>query len=123
MDLEKAKKILLPAARQHQHNDCSGLIPAYDYDKTNEIVSSQLEPLVMQKIAGNHSKLKQEGWEEWIEMNDLTGITENQKQMIKTAYDYGWYNAYGLQSEDKRHSEIMGMLKRLQEKTDSNFSA
>jgi len=47
MDLEKAKKILLPAARQHQHNDCSGLIPAYDYEETNKIVSNLLEPLVM----------------------------------------------------------------------------
>jgi len=76
-----------------------------------------VEAKVIQKIEDDHKKLKQDGWEEWVEMNNLTVITETQKQMIKTAYDYGWYNAYGLESEDKRHAEMMEALKNLQDLT------
>ena len=43
MSIEKAIKILLPAVRQHQHNDCSGLIRAYDYDTVNEKVAKIIE--------------------------------------------------------------------------------
>lgn len=31
-----AKDYLISAARQHQHNDCSGLIPAYEYSAGSE---------------------------------------------------------------------------------------
>lgn len=35
----KTPEILLPALRQYQHNDCSGLIAGFDYDKTAKIVA------------------------------------------------------------------------------------
>ena len=60
-----------------------------------------------------HDKLKEDGWKEWLDMNDLTGITENQKQMIRTAYDYGWYNAYGLESDERRHKEMIEAIEKL----------
>ena len=59
----------------------------------------------------SHTKLKEDGWEEWKEMNDLDGILPHQLEMIRSAYDYGWYNAYGLESDDARHKEMMKMLK------------
>lgn len=40
---KKAKQLLLPACRQHMHNDGSGLIPAYDYEETIKIVENLLE--------------------------------------------------------------------------------
>ena len=43
MSIKKAKEILMPASRQHQHNDCSGLIMAYDYEATLYIVAGILE--------------------------------------------------------------------------------
>ena len=44
MDFKKeAKGTLMPALRQHQHNDCSGLIMAYDYEATLDIVAGILE--------------------------------------------------------------------------------
>lgn len=60
----------------------------------------------------SHSTLKEEAWEEWKEMNDLDGILPHQLEIIRSAYDYGWYNAYGLKSDDKRHKEMMKMLKK-----------
>ena len=35
----KVPKLLLPALRQFQHNDCSGTVTGFDYNKTIEIVS------------------------------------------------------------------------------------
>jgi len=35
----KTPDILLPALRQYQHNDCSGLVAGFDYDETVKIVS------------------------------------------------------------------------------------
>ena len=35
--------ILLPALRQYQHNDCSGLLAGFDYDETVKIVESLKE--------------------------------------------------------------------------------
>ena len=64
----------------------------------------------------SHSKLKEDAQEEWKEMNDLDGILPHQLEIIKSAYDYGWYNAYGLESDDTRHKELMAMLKETTDK-------
>ena len=37
---DKIPDILLPALRQYQHNDCSGLLAGFDYDETVKIVTS-----------------------------------------------------------------------------------
>ena len=53
-------------------------------------------------------------------MNDLDGILPHQLEIIRTAYDYGWYNAYGLESDDTRHKEMMKMLKETMDKIKDN---
>ena len=60
-----------------------------------------------------HAKLKDTGWEEWLDMNNSNQFTHNQKTIIRSAYEYGWYNAYGLKTEDKNHKEMMKALKNL----------
>ena len=35
----KTPDILLVALRQYQHNDCSGLLPGFDYEETIKVVS------------------------------------------------------------------------------------
>lgn len=35
----KTPEILLPALRQYQHNDCSGLLAGFDYDETVKAVA------------------------------------------------------------------------------------
>lgn len=37
--------LLLPALRQYQHNDCSGLLAGYDYAETQTIVLNLLKDL------------------------------------------------------------------------------
>ena len=37
--------LLLPALRQYQHNDCSGLLAGYDYAETQTIVFNLLKDL------------------------------------------------------------------------------
>ena len=37
--MKKTKDILLPALRQYQYNDCSGLLSGFDYDETTKIVN------------------------------------------------------------------------------------
>ena len=39
-------EILIPALRQYQHNNCSGLIAGFDYDETIEIVN-ELNEIVL----------------------------------------------------------------------------
>ena len=36
---KEAESLLIKALRQYQHNDCSGLLVAYDYDETQKIVT------------------------------------------------------------------------------------
>ena len=40
MSDQKTPDVLIPALRQYQHNDCSGLLAGYDYFETNKIVLS-----------------------------------------------------------------------------------
>ncbi len=40
MDKSAIERILIPALRQYQHNDCSGLIHAFDYEETIKIVTN-----------------------------------------------------------------------------------
>ena len=63
-----------------------------------------------------HDENKKEGWKEYKDSIDLTGINENQLSILKSAFEYGWYCAYGLVSEDKRHDEIVAQFKKLEEK-------
>ena len=42
----KTPDVLLTALRQYQHNDCSGLLAAFDYDETIEIVN-ELNEMVL----------------------------------------------------------------------------
>jgi len=58
-------------------------------------------------------ELKEAGWSELFEIYDLTGITKNQLEILRGAYDYGWYCAYGLESDDRRHKETMTMMEKL----------
>jgi len=58
-------------------------------------------------------QLKEAGWKEVLEIYDLTGITENQIEILRGAYDYGWYCAYGLEGDDRRHKETMALLKQV----------
>lgn len=37
---EKTPSILIPALRQYQHNDCSGLLVGFDYKETIKIVTA-----------------------------------------------------------------------------------
>ena len=60
-----------------------------------------------------HLELKEEGWNEWIKLHSAEVLTDGLKTLIRTAYDYGWYNAYGLKSEDIRHNQIMKEIKLL----------
>lgn len=39
------RRLLLPALRQYQHNDCSGFLAGYDYIETQKIVLELLEAL------------------------------------------------------------------------------
>ena len=39
IDEIKTPDILLVALRQYQHNDCSGLLPGFDYEETIKVVS------------------------------------------------------------------------------------
>ena len=41
----KTPNILLPASRQYQHNDSSGLVPGFEYEQTCKIVTSLLAKL------------------------------------------------------------------------------
>lgn len=47
----KIPKILEAAARQYQHNDCSGIVPGFDYKKTVKIFN------LMQKAIKAQAKL------------------------------------------------------------------
>ena len=46
---QKTPSILIPALRQYQHNDCSGLLAGFDYDETIKIVS-QLRDAVLEAV-------------------------------------------------------------------------
>jgi len=63
-----------------------------------------------------HKELKKIGWDEWLGMNNPEQYTDNQLEILESAYDYGWYNAYGLESDDRRHKEMMDELKQLARK-------
>lgn len=39
MNNRKTPEILIPALRQYQHNDCSGLLAGFDYDETVKIIA------------------------------------------------------------------------------------
>jgi len=65
-----------------------------------------------------HKELKEAGWKEWLAMNDLTGVKKHQIDIIRGAYDYGWYNAYELKSDDTRHKEMMKVLRSFKDKLD-----
>lgn len=60
-----------------------------------------------------HKELKDTGWREWLDINNSSQFTPNQKVIIKSAYEYGWYNAYGLKTEDKNHREMVKELKNV----------
>ena len=47
--VEDANSLLIPALRQYQHNDCSGLLAGYDYNETQKIVSVLLLKLKAKK--------------------------------------------------------------------------
>jgi len=47
----KTPDILIPALRQYQHNDCSGLLAGFDHDETAKIVN------LMQKTLNAQSRL------------------------------------------------------------------
>lgn len=47
----KTPDILIPALRQFQHNDCSGLLAGFDYDETAKLVN------LMQKTLKAQSRL------------------------------------------------------------------
>ncbi len=57
----KTPEILLPALRQYQHNDCSGLLAGFDHDETVkvfkqlQIALEDLITMVEQKNAGDFS--------------------------------------------------------------------
>ncbi|QDP61506.1 MAG: hypothetical protein Unbinned8596contig1000_19 [Prokaryotic dsDNA virus sp.] len=43
--MSELKELLLPALRQYQHNDCSGLLFGYDKDEVESIVDNLREQL------------------------------------------------------------------------------
>lgn len=45
---DKTPDILIPALRQYQHNDCSGLLAGFDYDDTVKIVSALQQSFIEQ---------------------------------------------------------------------------
>ena len=49
-----AKSVLLPALRQYQHNDCSGLLCGYDEEETKNIVQQLIDRVqeLEHKLAG-----------------------------------------------------------------------
>lgn len=56
----KTPKILVPALRQYQHNDCSGFVPGFDYDETIKILEKYREEI---KMTGIEFTAKSEsGW-------------------------------------------------------------
>ncbi len=48
---------LIPALRQYQHNDCSGLLSAFDYDETVSLVIG-----LELRIAKLHKQLNIQPW-------------------------------------------------------------
>jgi len=46
----KTPDILLPALRQYQHNDCSGLLAGFDHDETCKLVTVMAKALKAQSI-------------------------------------------------------------------------
>ena len=63
-----------------------------------------------------HKELKEEGYKEMLTYHSNSDFTPAQLEIVRSFYDYGWCNAYGLNTEDKSHKEIMNMLKQLQTK-------
>ena len=55
--LDTAKNLLLPALRQHKHNNGTpGFIAAYDYEETIKLVSQLMEKYNERSYAGNLSR-------------------------------------------------------------------
>jgi len=52
----KTPKVLQPALRQYQHNDCSGLIAGFDYKETVEIVNTMEKTLKVQSCLIKENK-------------------------------------------------------------------
>ena len=100
MDFKKeAKGKLIPALRQHQHNDCSGLIMAYDYETTLDIVSGILEQRQETRPHETIVMLWNTGKPDTDDEGDsvdVLGVIETPKNKIKTVFPirlcgYEWY--------------------------------
>lgn len=64
-------------------------------------------------IGDKHKKLKEDGYKEMVDkyQEGMEGrFTPAQLIIVRAFYDYGWYCAYGLQSEDKKHKEVMSRI-------------
>ena len=60
-----------------------------------------------------HKELKEIGWKEWLADESPQGFTIGQLELLRSAYDYGWSCAYGLESNDKYQREWTGEFNQL----------
>jgi hypothetical protein len=124
MDIKELKQALIKNYHLHsplvlfinKKKNCLGSVEKVVEELFEGIDESfPLDAIVGMKTATTHRQLKEDGWNGWNDMRkgkyDLPALS-----LLRDAYDYGWYNAYGLVSEDKRHKEMMGMLNNLLKK-------
>ena len=57
--MSEVKKLLLPALRQYQHNDCSGLVAGYEKEEVERIVSDLITKIA-DKLIMPHERQKRE---------------------------------------------------------------
>jgi len=72
--MSELTKILLPALRQYQHNDCSGLIAGYDFAETKNIVGNLL--LKIKELENTRTQ------SQWIEQELSPAIKKCFKSLI-----------------------------------------
>lgn len=71
--MREVKKLLLPALRQYQHNDCSGYAAGYEKEATERIVSD-LTTKIADALIMPHEKQKRE----WFDAIFLKQLNEGE---------------------------------------------
>tara|TARA_X000001388_G_scaffold73055_1_gene64337 strand:+ start:1343 stop:1564 length:222 start_codon:yes stop_codon:yes gene_type:complete len=71
--VSEVKKLLLPALRQYQHNDCSGLVAGYEKEEVERIVG-ELITKIADKLIMPHERQKRE----WFDAVFLKQLNEGE---------------------------------------------